>query len=286
MSTLAELHFPENTSCRYWKLGYRFESSGFHRHLEREFNLVTSGHGTYLMKGRNCHLEPGTLIWFDPDQDHLLADCSKSFKCWVVVFKKGFGDDFLAQLKKRRYRFDREGHLPKLGSKDIEHMENLFRLLGCESDKVSPVAASYLMEKALEFTFKPEGELCKMTEDFLSFELVKRLRKDPTIPLGVIAKDLGVSKATLCRTFQREVGLNPSDYRNKIRLFRFLEMRKESIHSGLLEQALKSGFGSYAQFHRVFRQMFGKSPKDLGEQELELSLSDFTSAVNDHSDAL
>jgi AraC-like DNA-binding protein len=51
------------------------------------------------------------------------------------------------------------------------------------------------------------------------------------------------------------------DYRNELRLARFLE-NADAEGKNLLEAALAAGFGSNAQFYRVFRARFGRAPRE------------------------
>ena len=48
---------------------------------------------------------------------------------------------------------------------------------------------------------------------------------------------------------------------NRLRVERFLA-RVDRGGGNLLEAALEAGFGSYAQFHRVFRRMLGVNPHE------------------------
>jgi len=76
-----------------------------------------------------------------------------------------------------------------------------------------------------------------------------------------------MSPGHLTRSFKRHAGSSIVEYRNELRLARFLS---QATRQGLLEAALGAGFGSYAQFHRVFRARFGKSPRQyLGEHQYE-----------------
>jgi AraC-like DNA-binding protein len=45
------------------------------------------------------------------------------------------------------------------------------------------------------------------------------------------------------------------------------EVSSERKKSTLLEAALSAGFGSYPQFHRVFRQVTGCSPAEYRERD-------------------
>lgn len=92
-------------------------------------------------------------------------------------------------------------------------------------------------------------------------EATQRLGRDPTLACDALAKGLDVNARQLARTFKRETKTSIVDYRNELRLARFLERIDADAHN-LLDAALDAGFGSYAQFHRVFRARFGRSPRE------------------------
>ena len=76
-----------------------------------------------------------------------------------------------------------------------------------------------------------------------------------------IAARLDISLSRLARVFKAEMGMSLVEYRNRLRLDRFGCC---SIAGGtnLLEAALAAGFGSYAQFHRVFRALRHMTPRE------------------------
>ena len=84
------------------------------------------------------------------------------------------------------------------------------------------------------------------------------LAREPSLSFAVLAKKLGVSKSHLTRTFRRFADTSIVDYRNELRLAEFLNQIKTRP---VLEAAVAAGFGSYAQFNRVFRTRFGKTPR-------------------------
>jgi AraC-like DNA-binding protein len=85
------------------------------------------------------------------------------------------------------------------------------------------------------------------------------LEENPSFSFEEVARQLRMTKGNLTRVFRRQVGCSIVEYRNELRLARFLV---QISSSGLLQAALNAGFGSYAQFHRVFRARFGKSPRE------------------------
>jgi transcriptional regulator GlxA family with amidase domain len=90
---------------------------------------------------------------------------------------------------------------------------------------------------------------------------VRMLTDDPSLRGGDIAKKLSVSLSRFARVFKFDMGLSLVDFRNQLRLDRFLSLI-DTGESNLLEAALAAGFGSYSQFHRVFRDLRGASPRD------------------------
>lgn len=91
--------------------------------------------------------------------------------------------------------------------------------------------------------------------------VTKLLARDPTLSCDALAKQLHISAGWLARTFKREASTSVVEHRNELRLARFLERASDDADN-LAGAALDAGFGSYAQFHRVFRARFGQSPRE------------------------
>ena len=87
------------------------------------------------------------------------------------------------------------------------------------------------------------------------------MQADPTLERDELAHKLGTSAGNLGRAFKATLGESLVDYKNRQRLQRFLSL-VDPCGGNLLEAALEAGFGSYAQFHRVFRRSFGCTPID------------------------
>lgn len=95
----------------------------------------------------------------------------------------------------------------------------------------------------------------------LAQRALRALERDPVVTGERIALEMGISPGHLARSFKTEMGVSLVEYRNRLRLERFLR----SVQSGndsLLEAALEAGFGSYAQFFRVYRKLLGTTPRE------------------------
>jgi transcriptional regulator GlxA family with amidase domain len=53
-----------------------------------------------------------------------------------------------------------------------------------------------------------------------------------------------------------------TEFRNRVGVERFLEIYGDGSARTLLDAALEAGFGSYPQFHRVFRNIAGYAPRE------------------------
>lgn len=90
---------------------------------------------------------------------------------------------------------------------------------------------------------------------------VELIRRDAHLDRDALARKLGTTSSRLGKLFKAELGFTVTEYRNRLRLETFLR-RVDRSSGNLLEAALDSGFGSYAQFHRVFRQLLGATPRE------------------------
>jgi len=91
-------------------------------------------------------------------------------------------------------------------------------------------------------------------------QILASLTREPPVSGEQLAKELGVSPGHLARSFKSEMGCSLVEYRNRMRIERFFAS-VERGGSNIQEAAEEAGFGSYAQFHRVFRKLIGTTPR-------------------------
>jgi len=88
------------------------------------------------------------------------------------------------------------------------------------------------------------------------------LERDACVRGQDLAHEFGVSPGHLARIFKSELGVSLVEYRNRLRLRSFFDHVGQG-EANLIRAAHAAGFGSYAQFHRVYRQLQGGTPRDL-----------------------
>ncbi len=108
-----------------------------------------------------------------------------------------------------------------------------------------------------------QGELSPLVH-----QAARALRRDCRLSGGALATRFGVSAGHLARRFKAEMAVSLVDYRNRLRIEKFCDIM-DSGSERIVGAALAAGFGSYAQFHRVFCRAIGMKPRDyLGSRGL------------------
>jgi len=262
-----------------------------HHHVELELNLVARGSITYVVRGRRFTFERRTVLWMFPAQEHQLVDRSDDAQYYVAVFKSGL----ISQAARgagyeglRRENIEGDGVLstvlePAMFDLILRTME-LTVADGLDPDLLNReagfgVGSDFSFEHgdpdALNAALRHLLLLCwrcqrgKFAADG-AVELHPAVRRALVLlgegawddDLTQLAKHCGVSAAYLSRAFARQVGVPLSRYRNSVRLGRFLELRRARDGRTLTELVYAAGFGSYAQFYKVFVQAYGQGPRE------------------------
>ena len=85
------------------------------------------------------------------------------------------------------------------------------------------------------------------------------LEEDPSLGGKWLAAKLEISLSWLARVFKAQMGMSLVEFRNRLRLERFQSLL-DAGGDNIVRAALDAGFGSYSQFHRVFRALNGSTP--------------------------
>jgi len=261
-----------------------------HHHVELELNLVIEGEIIYIVEGKRYRFGKRTLLWFFPSQEHELVDRTADARYYVVVFTP---EMIHRACRGPRYEGLKEQEFSESGILHTELEPENFDLVrksmdalivdGLDSDLLNQEGGFGLSP---DFTFRhhdpdwlnaglrhlllmcwrnQQGRSLRTKEVFLH-PAVKRSMKlmadsDCRDDLGYLAGQSGVSESYLSRIFHRQVGISLVRYRNSVRLDRFFEYyRRPNTHT-VLDAAYAAGFGSYAQFFRVFTETYGEGPR-------------------------
>jgi AraC-like DNA-binding protein len=262
---LQRLKLPAELDGRAWRYANPAGANRRHHHAELELNLVTRGAGTYLLGNRHYQIRRGDLLWLFPAQEHVLFEQTPDFEMWVVVFKRRMirraaTDAKAKTLLQKSFAKD---VCRRLKPHDLARFEELFASLEVNPGEPGLMNAglAYGLLQAWQ-CFEHAGEV-PVREVHPAVERAVRLMLGGAndCALDELAERVGLSPSRLSRLFKQQTGLSVVEFRNRQRMERFLSQYEDAAERPtLLEAALEAGFGSYPQFHRVFRQVVGCSP--------------------------
>jgi AraC-like DNA-binding protein len=237
-----------------------------HRHAELELNLVVRGSASYLLSERRYELTPGTLTWLFPGQDHVLVDESRDHELWWAVFRPGLVVRAATTSQMRPLlNNDPPGQFSRrLDAGRARRLDGLLRELHAAEDvddALLNAGLSYLLLLAWR-AFLDTKDVIDGVEVHPAVQTAAHLlRADPGAgDLTTLAHATGLSPSHLSRLFKAQMGVTISRFRNQQRVRRFELLYGEGRRTTALAAALEAGFGSYAQFYRVFRAETGHRP--------------------------
>ena len=231
-----------------------------HRHAELEANFITGGHAAYLVGEQRFRLSRRTLIWLFPSQNHLLIDQSDDFTMWIAVWKPALLEhacqgETTQELKESQ---PNQTWISRLESEDAARLETLFARVSevSSSDHLNAGLGYLLLESFAARSRSAQGEAGRAVHP--AIERAARILRDEPLDVPELSRRVGLSQSRLSRLFRAQIGKSLPDFRAQMALERFF--KEFEPHASLHEAAERAGFGSYAQFHRVFRAQMGISP--------------------------
>jgi AraC-like DNA-binding protein len=243
-----------------------------HRHDELEVNLVTRGTANYLVDGRRYVLKRNTQIWLFPSQDHLLLDQSSDYQMWILVFR--------AELVKNACTTPdtyplTQNKAPEHFCRPLaEHQAARLRLLFDELNTVKEHAPRFNtgLAYAMLSSWAAHAMDERITPSFDIHPAVERAARlihaeEDAVGIAELGRQAGLSASRLSRLFKQQTGVTLVDYRNKQRLQRFLRLYGQGRRKNMIAAALEAGFGSYPQFHRVFKAEMGYGPAEYRRRQ-------------------
>jgi AraC-like DNA-binding protein len=270
---LQRLNIPRSLNGAIWQYGAGHPQYPMHRHSELEANLVTRGLASYVLQDRRYELGTGSLVWLFPGQEHMLARRTDDFEMLIFVFRPRLlkqvcraGD--MAPLRRR----NPSGVFCRiLPAADAAHLQDLARRLPEMSGDEATFNAG--LQYVLLRAWRAHQATDRQPDGTPLHPAVRRAARwiaevDVATPLKKLSDEVGLNAARLSHLFHLQMGMGLSDYRNRIRLRQFFQICGRQPEMTLLAAALTAGFGSYAQFHRVFSSHIGLSPREYFRQRV------------------
>lgn len=236
-----------------WRLCAPFSARLFHRHAELEVNLVLRGQATYIVERERVRLVRRSLLWLHPNQHHILIETSSDFEMALVLWKPEFlalaCQDASSQILLRGD--PGEVRVRRVSEDDFGFLESLHARLQSAAHDGFVWSLGHFLHAAHE-AHERAPQNGQGQEVHPCVERAARLLRDLVPPPDVptLARQVGLSPSRLSRLFKLQTGVSLGEFRARSCHERALRLLESDLP--LSEVAAQAGFGSYAQFHRVF----------------------------------
>jgi AraC-like DNA-binding protein len=248
--------------------GNRFRSQEQHSHDELELHLIERGHAVFVLPDRKLEAPAGTLLWIPPGHEHLLFDVSADLRRWLLLVRKRvarrvlpgpaltrvLGHEQVVRLAPRELNalcstFSEQ-------SSGLRSVDDMLRALGLVNAGIAyALARAHVVSDATGTEARAESFHPAVVQ---ALSALRGSAASPSLPQ--LARLTRTSEAHLSKLFSAQVGVSVTEFRNRLRLQRFFELYGDGQGKTLLAAALDAGFGSYPQFHRVFKEHMGHAP--------------------------
>ena len=237
----------------------------WHAHETLEINLVLRGSGQVLLEDRRYPLLPGHLIWLWPGQRHVPSEWSSDMLLWIVEWQPSCMPPFQKARRRDTPSPGQPAHsfCRRLTAAALHRMDGLLSAVAAQSRADAFNRGLHFALFALwdEFRSAPPVNDCAAFHPKLEKTIALLADPQQNLSLAELAERVHLSPFYLSSLFQKQTGLAIPAYRNRLRLQEFFRRLHAHPEIRILQHALDSGFGSYAQFSRVFIQAIGHSPR-------------------------
>ena len=244
-----------------------------HYHDELELNLVIRGHAVIRVADQELTLRAGALLWLAPGQSHAMVGISPDYAMWVVSLRpdavreveKSSGarlSDRARSWGECRVSAERFRALGSLLSSSPSH-GRAAEQNGLSRRILASAIETWRAHERLRSTSNADYRAASHGphEAIVRAEALLRAT-DAKVPLAALARSCGVSESRLSHIFKAQLGLSVVQFQNHFRVQDVIAKLGRGDSHTMLAAALDAGFGSYAQFHRAFRQVVGYGPAE------------------------
>ena len=236
------------------------ESYKDHSHPELSIGAVTQGATIMHLQGEHYIVPTGSLVVIGPDTVHS-CNPERGSRSYLMAY---FEADWCLSLQREILGEYDELQLPEI---PVVNNPALFSRLLCLANNLNqPGFALNFSEQLTGFVadlLQLNAQRCEKSTPiapayieeikvFLSHSL------DENITLQQLAFKVGYNPYHLLRSFKKNVGLTPHEYRLNVRIDRAKKLLKKGLSPATV--AAETGFVDQSHFHRTFRQFTAATP--------------------------
>lgn len=234
---------------RYLRVGKRSELFSFPLHLHKSFEMIAveKGEMTVQIGGREYLLTQGEVALIFPGQIH--GYCANgSGQCRLCIFSA----DFLPELEPTHHPVFRPD--PRFMDRLYEERGRLF----ASKALLYEMAATYVKGAPCEAPAEETALICEIAA-FIDRRFTEKLT------LRQVAEHFGYNYRYMSGLINRHFGESFPKVINQFRISRACFLLRKGEQT-ITEIAAECGFDSQRNFNRVFKELTGKTPKEMKRQ--------------------
>ncbi len=240
-----------------------------HTHAELELHLILRGSCSFIVENERFDAPAGSLVWVPPKVDHHVFDVEPNFRRWVALFRPHAIRAVLPRTDARRLLRSRTAaaltrQLTVPVARGLERNLAEARDMAFGEPSIHNAGVHFALARAWH-VFGRENRIPSASPLHPAVVRAVHALRHESSPHSVrqLAKQCGSSPARLSRLFAEQVGSSITDFRNRLRIERFIEIYGGGERHTMTSASLEAGFGSYAQFYRVLRQVLDVTPAEF-----------------------
>lgn len=251
----------ENQSSVF--MGYT-EGFLYHAHVRFEFLFVIRGALTVELEEKNYELRAGDILLVNPFERHAYHLLEDDTSAYFIMFPQDFTPQITDILSNRLFQQNiiRQSVLFEECLPLIQHIERHYNL----KDYIMLQKDTYIsgMITALLSVLEQRVGLktfsSAKSQDLL-FSVMNYLYAHFTEPLTThtVAAEFHYSERHFAKLFRDATLMTLPNYINEIRLNNAIALMNDG--ETVIDAAFKSGFDSFATFHRTFKKRYGLPPR-------------------------
>lgn len=240
----------------------------FHHHLEYEIFYLDKGKGSFGFENSVISVSAGDVIFIEPNVKHYFVKTTESYHYYAFVFDTSvLGTEGerarnifneikistninLPEILLKRIVFATQLEKDNAFGKEIQIKSILFEILAHILE-----TRQYVKISESNYYMPPQAKAIQAACDFIQHNFQEK------IEYSEIIKVANYSKSQFIKIFKKQVGMNITDYINKLRIENAcLSLIK--TEKSVTEIATENGFNNIQYFSKKFKEVMGCTPRE------------------------
>jgi AraC-like DNA-binding protein len=245
-----------------------------HTHTYAEVYFFLSGRGIFHIEGSTYPLSPGDILLMRPSEAHFIEmDPEQPYERVVINFDTTLFSAIDPEGELTRPLFGRKaGMLNLYRQKDFDRarydscLQGMLASSGGSRTVILGNLILLLQQIAMIYADHPLKSVDDNTVEQAIIQYInKNLHKE--LSLQILCDKFFISRAQLCRRFQKATGTSIGKYINVKRLLACHQLIQEGEKPSKVYSAY--GYRDYSTFYRAYTRQFGQSPGSKKAHEAE-----------------